>query len=107
MVDYKDLDKFYIGIEWPVIMNCGGIYCELGESCSALFYKISDDIYADVNNKGRIVQAFRKGTIVTSSYILDEESLVQVKNKQEIIKNSSFIKRMTFKSTNYNQSRFK
>ena len=107
MIDYKDLDKFYIGIEWPVIMNCGGIDCELGESGSALFYKISDDIYADVNNKGRIVQAFRKGIIVTSSYILDEESLVQVKNKQEIIKNSSFVKRMTFKSTNYNQSRFK
>ena len=102
MIDYSDLDKFYIGVEMPVIMNCGGILLELGEDISSLFYKPSDNYYADVNHKGRVVQVLRTGAIITSNYVLDEDRLIQVKSKQEINDNCKFVKRLTFKATDYN-----
>lgn len=107
MINYNDIDKFYTGIEMPVIMNCGGMFLEVGENIDSLFYKINDDYYADVNHKGRLVQVLRMGTPITSSYVLEEDSLVPVKNKQEIIKNSDFVKRLTFKPINYKQSQSK
>ena len=103
MIDYNDLDKFYTGIEMRVIMNCGGMPLELGEDISSLFYKINEDYYADVNHKGRIAQVLREDSIIRSHYVLAEDSLVQVKSKRDINKNSNFVKRLTFKPTNYHQ----
>lgn len=101
MIDYNELDKFYTGIEMPVISNCGGMLLELGEDFKSLFYKIDDDHYADVNHKGRIVQVLRKGAVITSHYVVVEESLVQIKNKHDINKSSNLVKRLTFKKSNY------
>jgi len=101
MIDYNELDKFYTGIEMPVITNCGGIFLELGNDISSLFYKLDEVHYADVNHKGRVVQVLKEGTVITSNYVLVENSLVQVGNKHEINKNSNLAKRLTFKSSNY------
>jgi len=107
MINYSNLDKFYTGIEMPVIMNCGGMLLELGENINSLFYKLTDDYYADVNHDGRVVQVLRKGAVITSNYVLDGDSLVQVKTKRELNKNSNFVKRLTFKPTNYNKIKSK
>lgn len=107
MINYGDLDKFYIGVEMPVIMNCGGMLLELGENINSLFYKLTDDYYADVNHEGRVVQVLRKGAVIRSAYVLDEDSLIQVKSKRELNKNSNFVKILTFKPTNYNQIKSK
>ena len=103
MINYGDLDKFYIGVEMPVIMNCGGMLLELGENINSLFYKLTDDYYADVNHKGRIAQVLREDSVIRSHYVLAEDSLVQIKSKRDINKNSNFVKRLTFKPTNYPQ----
>lgn len=101
MIDYNELDKFYTGIENPVIQNCGGIFLELGEPVKSLFYKLDDDHYADVNRKGIIAQVLREGTVVKSHSVIQEDTLVQVSNKQELNKNANFVKRLTFKKSNY------
>jgi len=104
MIDYKDLDKFYVGVAMPVISNCGGLFMELGEDISSLFYKLNEDYYADVNHKGRIVQVLRKDAVITSKFVLDKESLAQVNSKRELNKNSHFVKRLMFKPTNYSKN---
>lgn len=101
MIDYNELDKFYMGIAIPVLTNAGGMFLELGEDINTLFYKLNDDYYADVNHKGRIAQVLRKKTIVTSSYIVPESSLTQVRTKEEINKHTNLVKRLTFKPSNY------
>lgn len=107
MIDYNELDRFYVGSEMPVIMNCGGILLELGEDINSLFYKLDEDFYADVNRQGRLVQVLRKGAVITSHYVLDENNIVQVISKREIKRNSSLVKRLTFKPTNYKQIKSK
>ena len=107
MINYNELDRFYIGSEMPVIANCGGIFLELGEDINSLFYKIDDDYYADVNHQGRLVQVLKTGAVITSHYVLDENNIVQVINKQELKKNSSLVKRLTFKPTSYKHTRVK
>ena len=82
MIDYNELDRFYVGSEMPVIMNCGGIFLELGEDINSLFYKLDEDFYADVNHHGRLVQVLRKDAVITSHYVLDENNIVQVISKR-------------------------
>ena len=100
MIDYSELDKFYTGVAIPVLTNAGGMFLELGDDINTLFYKLNDDHYVDVNNKG-IAQVLRKGNIITSNYVVAEESLSQVKTKKEVANNTSLVKRLTFKSSNY------
>lgn len=102
MIDYGELDKFYTGVAIPVITNAGGILLELGDDINTLFYKLDDDHYVDVNNKG-VAQVLRKGSVITSCYVVPEESLTQVKTKTEIVNNTSLVKRLTFKSSDYTQ----
>lgn len=102
MIDYNELDKFYIGVAIPVLTNAGGILLELGDDINTLFYKLDEDHYVDVNNKG-IAQVLRKGSVITSGYVVLEDSLTQVKTKKEVANNTSLVKRLTFKSSNYTQ----
>ena len=101
MIDYNELDKFYVGIGNPVIQNCGGVFLTLGEPVKSLFYKLDDDHYEDVNRKGIVAQVLRDGIAVKSPYIVQEETLVQVSSKQELNKNANPVKRLTFKKSNY------
>lgn len=107
MIDYNELDRFYVGSAMPVIMNCGGIFLELREDINSLFYKLDDNYYADVNHQGRLVQVLRKGAVITSHYVLDENNIFQVKSKHELNKKSSLVKRLTFKPTNYKYNKSK
>ncbi len=100
MIDYNELDKFYTGVAIPVLSNAGGILLELGYDIDTLFYKLDENYYVDVNNK-RIAQVLRKGSVITSNYVVPEESLTQVKTKREVINNTSLVKRLTFKSSSY------
>ncbi len=102
MIDYNELDKFYTGVAIPVLTNAGGIFLELGDDINTLFYKLDEDHYVDVNNKG-IAQVLRKGSVITSGYVVPEDSLTQVKTKKEVVNNTSLVKRLTFKSSNYTQ----
>lgn len=100
MIDYNELDRFYTGVAIPVLANAGGILLELGDDINTLFYKLDDDHYVDINNK-RIAQVLRKGSIITSNYVVPEESLTQARTKKEITSNTSLVRRLTFKSSNY------
>lgn len=71
---YKEQGNFYTGTIMPVVGNVGGIFLELGDEIQSVFYKIDDDHWFDVNRQ-IAVQIPREGSIVTSSYILIEESL--------------------------------
>ncbi len=31
MIDYEQIDKFYTGLEMPVLANYGGVFLELGD----------------------------------------------------------------------------
>lgn len=102
MIDYQQLDRFYTGISMPVIMNAGGMLLELGEDTPSLFYKLDDEHFADVNRKGVIAQVLKKGSIITSHYVLQEESIQPVRNRKEIVKSSRMVKRLQFNPSNYN-----
>ncbi len=100
MIDYNKLDKFYTGVAIPVLTNAGGIFLELGDDITTLFYKLDEDHYVDVNSK-RIAQVLRKGSVITTCYVVPEDSLTQAKTKREVVNNTSLVKRLTFKSSNY------
>ena len=100
MIDCNELDRYYTGTLIHVISNAGGILLELGEDIKTVFYKIDDNHYVDINNKC-IAQVVNKESVVTSKYIVPEESLVQVKTKKEINNNSYLIKRLLFDSSKY------
>lgn len=102
MIDYNELEKYYTGVAIPVITNAGGIFLELGDDIKTLFYKLDEDHYVDVNNRG-IAQILRQGSVITSNYVVPEDSLAQVKAKRKINNNSSLVKRLTFKPSKYNQ----
>lgn len=101
MIDYSELNKFYVGTQFPVIMNCGGMLLELGEDVKSLFYKINDDHYADVNRRGIVVQALRKRAIIRANYVIQEDSLIQIDSKQKLNKNANLVKKLTFNKSNY------
>lgn len=103
MIDYSELDKFYTGTIIPVLTNVGGIFLELGDNINTLFYKLNEDQYVDINHKGIVAQVLRDGSIITSCYVVPENSLNQVKTKKEVTNNTSLVKRLTFKSSNYIQ----
>ena len=102
MIDYSELDKFYTGTIIHVLTNAGGMFLELGDDIKTLFYKLDDEHYVDVNNKV-IAQVLRKESIITSNYVVPEKSLSQITTKKQITKNTSLIKRLTFKPSNYTQ----
>lgn len=101
MIDYNELEKYYTGNIIPVIANCGGMFLELGEDIPTVLYKLDDRCYADVLHERRVAQTFGNGALVTSSYVVDEDSLVPVSTKEEIKENVGVIRRLTFKPDNY------
>ena len=100
MIDYNELDRFYIGTCIPVIANAGGGLLELGKDINTVFYKIDEDYYVDINSNIK-AQIYRGDKAVNAKYIIPENSLTQVKTKRDITKNSSLIKRYKFNSSNY------
>ncbi len=102
MIDYSELDRYYTGTAIPVLANAGGMLLELGEDINTLFYKLDGDHYADVNNK-RIAEVLRRGSVITSHYVVLEDSLVQVGTKKDVTRNASLIRRLTFNPTDYSK----
>lgn len=100
MIDYNNLDNYYTGVAIPVVTNVGGILYEFGDSIPTLFYKIDNDQYIDVNNKV-IAQVIRDGIPIRENYVVPVQSLSKVKTKQQDINNTSLVKRLTFKPSNY------
>lgn len=101
MIDYHEIERYYLGVSMPVISRRGGKVAILGKEKPSLFYKIDDDHYADVNRKGVVAQIIREGKIVTFFYVLDEKSLRQVHHKSEILFASGPIKRRKFNPRDY------
>ena len=101
MINYDELDKYFTGICAPVIMNAGGVFLELGEDSSSLFYKIDEDYYADVNNPGIVAQRLGDNSIIRSNYVLFEETIAPVKSRNHLKDNSLLIRRLTFNPAKY------
>ncbi len=98
MIGYAELDRFYTGTSARIIGNTGGIVLELGEDSDTLFYKIDDDYYYDVNSK-HVAQVLRTGCVITTKYLVIENTLVKVKNRKEVNNNAPLVKRITFNSS--------
>ena len=100
MIDYNNLDNYYTGISVAVETDAGGILYEFGEVRNTLFFKLNENYYIDVNS-GNITQAIRDGVSIRSNYVVPQKSLRNVKTKKQVIDNTSFIKRLTFKPSKY------
>lgn len=100
MINYDELDRFYTGVMMPITLNMGNALLELGDDINTLFYKIDEYYYLDVNRKILAQVVNNENSTIRTGFIIKESSLTPVKNKQEIIDSSSFIKRLTFKSSN-------
>ena len=102
MVDYSELDKYYIGISRPILTNVGGLFFELGDENHSLFYKIDENLFVDVN-RGALAQIKKENESFVGQYVLSEESLTKVETKKDITNNSSYIKRLKFNPSKYTQ----
>lgn len=105
MINYNELEKFYVGTIADIVENNGGKFIEIDVKTmhETLLYKLDDYHYADVNNKG-VIAFLRKDNVVIKSSIstiIFKETLQQVKFKSEINSKSSLVKRLTFSPKNY------
>ena len=100
MINYDELENFYIGLAYPVCANIGGVYLELAEGIKTILYKLDEDHYVDINNR-KIGEVLRKNKYFQSSFAIDEDGLIPVKTKWDIVKNTGFTKRISFNSSNY------
>ncbi len=101
MINYNELDNYYIGIYMPVLYNVGGVFLRLGEPKESLFYKVDDYHYVDVNYPKISAYIIKRSVPLDIKYILSEDSLRKVDSKKELVNNTKLVKRLKFNSNLY------
>ena len=104
MINYDELDRYYVGTVTRIVGNCGGILLDLDTvDRKTVLYKLEDeeDCYVDVNTGMKAQVSNGKAVDSDVRLLINERSLRQVQNKGQIVLHSSFVKRRQFEPRKY------
>ncbi len=105
MINYDEINNYFTGLCAPVIMNAGGVFLELGEDISSLFYKLDENHYADVNHPGIVAQKLGTDSVITSRFVIFEDTIKPVTSKNTIHENTTLVRRLFFNPEKYKMSK--